>query len=322
MRIGFGSRLRRAFITLASVPFLTATVAIPFTTTPVAAKSPNVFPTVIPLPNGWQPEGIAIGRGTTFYVGSLANGAIYRGDLRTGQGDVLAPGEAGRITVGLAYDRRSNFVFAAGGGTGNAYIFDGGDGTLLKTYSPSAPSSFINDAVVTRDAAYFTESLKPLLFRIPLGPRGALPDPSQVQTITLTGDFTLQSGFNANGIDATPDGKWLVIVQSNTGALFRVDPNSGFAKRIDLGGVALTNGDGILLDGKTLYVVRNQSNEIAVVALNNDLTAGSVVKTITDPNFRVPTTIDEFGHALYAVNARFGTPPTPDTTYEVVRVEK
>jgi hypothetical protein len=38
--------------------------------------------------------------------------------------------------------------------------------------------------------------------------------------------------------------------------------------------------------------------------------------------FRIPTTIAEFGDALYAVNARFDVPPTPDTEYDVVRVSK
>ena len=83
------------------------------------------------------------------------------------------------------------------------------------------------------------------------------------------------------------------------------------------------NGDGILLDGKTLYVVQNRLNQIAVIELETDLSAGIIVDLITSPgNFDVPTTIDEFGKWLYAVNARFTTPPTPDTTYTVVQVEK
>jgi hypothetical protein len=82
----------------------------------------------------------------------------------------------------------------------------------------------------------------------------------------------------------------------------------------------VTAGDGLLLDGRTLYVMRNRLNEIAVVELDRTLTSGEVVDTITDPDFRVPTTIAGFGNSLYAVNARFGTDPTPDTEYEVVRV--
>ena len=50
---------------------------------------------VIQLPTGFRPEGIAVGQGSTFYVGSLADGAIFRGDLRDGQGSVFIPGQAG-----------------------------------------------------------------------------------------------------------------------------------------------------------------------------------------------------------------------------------
>ena len=89
---------------------------------------------------------------------------------------------------------------------------------------------------------------------------------------------------------------------------------------IDLGGASVSAGDGILLIGKTLYVVRNRLNQIAVIKLSRDLTSGTVTDTLTNANFDVPTTIGLFGDALYAVNARFGTPPTPDTTYTAVRV--
>lgn len=311
MRIGIGLNrsLRRAAVVLTSVSLLSLA--------PVAAAS---FPDVIPLPNGWQPEGVASGRGTTFYVGSLANGAIYKGDLSTGEGAVLFAGVAGRVSVGLKYDSRSNTLFVAGGGTGNAYVYDADSGALLQTYALGA--GFINDVIITREAAYFTNSNQAVLYRLPLGPAGSLPAPSGVETLALTGDFVLQPGFNINGIAATPNGEWLIVVQSNTGLLFRVDPDTGVTTQINLGGATVPNGDGILLDGKTLYVVQNQRNQIAVVALNNDFTAGTVVDTITDSDFRVPTTIAEFGNALYAVNARFGTPPTPTTAYEVVRVEK
>jgi len=76
------------------------------------------------------------------------------------------------------------------------------------------------------------------------------------------------------------------------------------------------------LQGKTLYVVQNVMNQIAVVELAPDFTSGTIVDTITSSAFRVPTTIAKFGEALYAVNARFDTPPTPSTEYEVVRVNR
>ena len=67
--------MRRTILLTAIVAVIAASAAL--------AKS---FPATIALPNGWQPEGIAVGDGSTFYVGSIPTGAVYRGDLRTGKG--------------------------------------------------------------------------------------------------------------------------------------------------------------------------------------------------------------------------------------------
>ncbi len=289
------------------------------------AESPDaaLFPKILPLPNGFAPEGIAIGRGTDFYVGSLAGGAIYKGYLRTGEGAISAQPVSGRAITGLKVDKRTNYVFAAGATSGKAYVFDGSTGAQLAEYQlATATPTFINDEVVTRDAVYFTDSNQPFIYKLPLGPGGQLPAASAVVRIPLSGDYQMVPGFNANGIDAPYNGRVLIIVQSATGFLFSVDPATGYAAKIDLGGATVVNGDGILLDGRRLYVVQNQDNKIAVIDLKPARNAGTIVKYITDPAFRVPTTIAQFGPWLYAVNARFGTPVTPDTEYEAVRVNK
>jgi len=289
----------------------------------MGAAPAQVFPDVIPLPNGFQPEGIASGNGTTFYVGSIPTGAIYRGDLRTGEGAVLVPPQSGRSATGLKYDARTGLLFVAGAATGYAYIYDGLTGANVAAIQLTTSPSFINDVIVTKDAAYFTNSVQPELYRIPLANNG---EPlSTSETIPLSGDYQFDStpgAFNANGIAATPNGKMLIIVNSVDGALYKVDPETGVATRIDLGGGSVVNGDGILLQGKTLYVVQNFFNQIAVVDLNSDFTSGTIVDALTSLNFRIPTTIARFGDSLYAVNARFDTPPTPDTEYEVVRVTR
>lgn len=189
----------RRTLAITGVAALVATVA---SLTVSAAPGATTFPEVIALPNGWMPEGIAVGKGSTFYSGSLANGAI------------------------------------------------------------------------------------------------------------------------TNGIEATPNGEWLIVVNSTVGALYRVDPQTGDATQIDLGGASVTAGDGLLLQGSTLYVVRNQLNTIVVIDLSSDLLQGTVRDEITSPLFDVPTTIAMFGSSLYAINARFSTPPTPTTTYTVVRVPR
>ena len=109
-----------------------------------------------------------------------------------------------------------------------------------------------------------------------------------------------------------------MLVQSNTGLLFSAGLD-GVTRSIDLGDQNVENGDGLLLRGKTLYVVQNVQNVVAVVRLAPDLSKGSVVDHVTNPGFDVPTTIDRFGNRLYVVNARFMTPPTASTPYWITQ---
>jgi sugar lactone lactonase YvrE len=288
----------------------------------IGAASAASFPEVIPLPDGFQPEGIASGSGTTFYVGSIPTGAIYRGDFATGTGEILVPPQEGRAAIGMKYDPRSGLLFVAGGPTAKAFIYDGETGELVAEIQLTTLPSFINDVVITKDAAYFTNSFQPMIHKVPLDREtGELTDPPTSEEIPLGGDYQfVPGGFNANGIDALPNGKTLIIVNSTTGTLYTVEPETGVATRIDLGTGSVPRGDGILLQGKTLYVVQNAFNQIAVIRLAPDYGSGVITELISSPLFRVPTTIARFGDSLYAVNARFGTPPAPDTEYEVVRV--
>jgi sugar lactone lactonase YvrE len=289
----------------------------------IAAVPAQAFPEVLPLPEGFQPEGIASGKGTTFFVGSIPTGSIYRGDLRTGAGEVFIEAPDGRSAIGLKYDARTGLLFVAGGETGNAYVYNAKTGETVAEVQLTTLPSFINDVVITEEAVYFTNSFQPALYRLVLDNNGKLPDDPVVEEIPLGGDYRFTPGaFNANGIAATPNGKTLIIVNSSEGALYTVDPATGVATRIHLDTGAVPNGDGILLQGKTLYVVQNQLNQVSVIGLSPDLSEGRLVEVITSSLFRVPTTIARFGNSLYAVNARFDTSPTPDTEYEVVRVSR
>ncbi len=282
------------------------------------ADAASTYPQLIDLPAGWLPEGVAVGKGNEIFSGSRANGAIYRADLRTGEGSVVVAGAPGRVTVGISFDDRSGYLFAAGGPTGVGSVYDVRTGATIATYTFATAPTFVNDVIVTRQAAWFTDSQRAVLYRVPLERNG---DPAaSFETIPLTGDWQQAPGFNANGIEATPDGRTLIVVQSNTGRLFRVDTATGVATQIDLGGASVANGDGILLRGKTLYVVRNRNNLITVIDLAPGLASGAVVDELTDPDFDVPTTVAAFGSRLYAVNARFTTPPTPTTPYAIVQV--
>ena len=224
-------------------------------------------------------------------------------------------GASGRAATGLEFaDGR---LYVSGASTGKAFVYDARTGALLREYQLASGigPTFINDVVVTNSGAYFTDSRRAVIYRVPTNLAAA-------QTIPLTGDFQLVAGFNLNGIDATPNGKTLVAVQTATGKLFTISPATGATQEIELHGASLVNGDGILLHGKTLYVVQNRDNQIAVVRLSSDLTSGTVTRTITSASFDVPTSIARHGSRLYAVNARFGTASGADATYSVVPVRR
>jgi sugar lactone lactonase YvrE len=271
-----------------------------------AALAAAPFPQTIPLPAGWSPEGLATGKGTTFYAGSRVNGAVYRGDLRTGAGAVLVPGQTGRQALGMKV--RGRKLYVAGGMTGFAYVYDARTGATVDAVD--FDGGFVNDVTVTRRAAYFTDSLKPLIY-VYNRRTGA------TRTLPISGDLVYEAEFNANGIAATPSGKRLIIVQSNTGELFRANSRTGATRQIDAPDVS--NGDGILLRGKRLYVVRNRLNRIAVLRLRDGLTRATRLATLTDPDFDIPTTIARYRNRLYVVNARFGQ-ESPTTEYDVVQV--
>ncbi|MDR7254057.1 hypothetical protein J2X46_003047 [Nocardioides sp. BE266] len=286
------------------------------------AHKPGTFPARIELPDGFQPEGIAIGDGPTAWLGSLADGDIYEVSLRTGRGTVISQGP-GTPSVGMKADHRDR-LYVAGGPAGTARVVDTHSGRVLADVPLTTSTSFVNDVVLTRRAAWFTDSSQPQLYRLTTLRRGA-PAPSAT-TVPLSGEWVQGTGFGANGIETTPTGRGLLVVNSTTGLLYRVDTTSGAATEVDLGGASLTMGDGMLRLGRILYVVRNQANEIAVLRLSRDGSSGRLVRTITaadlDPStsFDVPTTLARFGSALYLPNARFTTTPSPTTDYWITQV--
>jgi len=287
------------------------------------AAQDEFFPSSISLPNGWRPEGIAQGHGTTVYSGSTETGAIYQADIRTGRGSILVPPVAGTMAVGLHFDPRTHLLYVAGGATGKIYVHDTSTGATVATITATTDAfTFVNDVAITRDAVYFTDSFRPVVYRVALWAGGRLPANPVAEEITLTGDFGMVGGgaFNANGIVAIAGSNNLIVVNSALGTLYQVDGATGNARLIDLNGANVLNGDGLLLQGHELYVVQNANNQIAVVDLDWCFGSGHVERTIVDSRFDFPTTVIDFGPALYVINSRLTTPPTPDMEYSILRV--
>jgi sugar lactone lactonase YvrE len=301
---------QRATHTITAV-LATALTLIPSARTVTAAAA--AFPTVIVLPGATSAEGIAIGKGSTFYAGDFLTGDIFRGNLRSGAVERFIEAPAGRMALGLKADVRHGLLFVAGGFTGQAYIYDLDTGAPLASLQLGA---MINDVVVTNDSAWFTDSLLPHLYQVPIAPGG------NVRTLVVTGPAGAITGFpNLNGIAATPDGQMLVVAHSRLGAIFTVDPATGASRPV--AGVDVPTVDGILLDGGRLYANQIGLNQIAQINPGPDLSSGFVEAVVTSPDFEVPTTTAAFGDRLVTVNAKYDTgfPPTA-TTFEVVTVRK
>jgi sugar lactone lactonase YvrE len=303
--------MRRLVTILATTMALLVTAAAPLN------AAGHTYPDVIPLPDGFFPEGIAVGDGNTFYTGSLVDGAIIEGDLRSGSVSTLVGGTPGTIAVGMDFDESSGYLFVAGGPGATLTVYDTSDGSEVAQMA--FPAGFLNDVIVTRDAAYVTDSFVSQYFAVSLDAHGA--PTGETSQHFLGGDWVAVPGFNANGIEASQDGSTLIVVNSSTGAIYTVEPDTGVATEIDLGG-AEVNGDGLVLTGRTLYAVENSKNQITEIRLASDLGSGEITHIITSAAYDVPTTAALFGDSLYAVNARFSTPPGPDVEYDVVRVDR
>jgi sugar lactone lactonase YvrE len=296
------------------LPATGAVAAPPSTTRTAPAESQKHPGAFIPLPGASGAEGIAAGRGSTFYAGDLGDGDIYRGDIRKGTAALFIDAPDGRVAVGLKADGKNDLLFVSGGATGRAYVYDTRTGASVADLRLTTEEAFINDVTLTKDGAYFTNSRRAELYFIPVGRKGDL---GEVRTIPLSGPAALvTTGFNLNGITSVDGGRTLIVAHSANQALYTVDPDSGVSASIATG--ALPNVDGILAKGDTVYAVQNRINQVSRIDLSNDLARGEVEEVIKSRLFDVPTTVALFGRTLALANAKFGA-ADPDG-YEVVTV--
>ena len=286
-----------------------------------AAAAAEPFPDVIVLPGATSAEGIAMGVGSGFFAGDLFQGDIYRGDLRSGSASLFVDAPAGRMAVGMKVDVGHGLLFVAGGFSGQAYVYDARTGADVAVVDLTDPAlgTIINDVALTRDSAWFTDSVQPHIYRVPIAVDGAVGTPS---TLVVTGPAAHLSGeFNLNGIAATPDGETLIVAHSGDSTLYTVDPATGASAAIAGADVPLV--DGILIEAGRLWAVQSFLNQVTELRLSPDLSSATVQQVITSPLFQVPTTVARHGNRLAVVNAKFdtGLPPTADR-YEVVLVDR
>lgn len=291
------------------------------------SKSGNDWPDLIPLNvAGIEAEGITLGNGHDFFVGafsyssfflgapehSLQSGAIYKGNLRTGEGQLLVE-PTGTPIAGLSHDSRTDYLYAAKGTPqGGVLVYNGATGALVAdiTFDMGGDSKVINDVLVTETGVYCTDSTSSVLYKVLLGEGGSLPTEPVVEQLEMSG-FVMDSdpaNFNANGIVSSADDNNLIVINITTGVLYLVDAETGATAPISVSGrkQRFVDGDGLYLDGHTLYICQNFSNKIAVVQLSEDFTEGTFVRNLESLDLHIPTTIMGYGDSIYAINTHFG----------------
>lgn len=273
------------------------------------------------------PEGIAYHVPTgNFFVGSTTDGTIYRGNIRA-DNHALVPflpgGQDGRTTAVGMKVASNGFLWIAGGGTGRIWLYDSVSGRNLLNIATGTENTFINDVALAPDesAAYFTDSVSPFIYRVALDAQGQWQY-ELWRDLTDTA-FVYGPGFNANGIVTTPDGRYLIIVQSSTGKLFRIATATKEVTEINTGGQTVMAGDGMLLVQQTLYVMRNQAGLLVRVQMSADYARGSVTGQFTNRAFAYPTTFASAGQRLLVVNSQFdkrGPNLTPTFPFTIASV--
>jgi hypothetical protein len=310
-----GKAIRRAAVGLVALAALVFPAPVAYAGAPSAEHGTSV----IELPGATSAEGIAEGEGNTFFAGDLGKGDIFRGDVGKERARLFIDVPDGRAAVGMKADVRHDLLFVAGGATGQAYVYNTDTRKTVATYQLIAVSdqepAFINDVTLTRDGAWFTNSLRGELYFVPVDDDGDLGD---VRTLALTGPAADTPGaFNLNGIAAVNGGRTLIVAHSANSALYTVDPETGASAAIT--GAELPLVDGIVVKGNTLWAVQNMLNQISRVRLDPGLESFDVKEVITSRDFNVPTTAALFGDTLAVVNAKFGVPGA--STFEVVLVD-
>jgi Cu-Zn family superoxide dismutase len=273
------------------------------------AQSPDLTTYALPEEVSY-PEGVAYdATGNALFVGSADTGAIGRVAMSDGRTSLLAG--AGTIwkadpfpgMLGMKVDAAGR-LWIAGGRTGRVAVVDVRSGTILKQFeTPAEPAGLLNDVAIAGPNAYITDTFRPTLWRVTTA-RG------QVGELEPWLDFTgtplkYAEGPNLNGIAATPDGRALIVVQMNTGLLFRIDIGDRKVTPIPLRGDTVPTADGLVLDGRTLYVVRQGEQEIVTVALAGNLRSGRVVNRFRNPALQWPATAAKVGDRLIVVSTQF-----------------
>lgn len=207
----------------------------------------------------------------------------------------------------MRVDSRTNYLFVAGCFGGNAFVFDADSGQELMSYQlVPLGSTIINDLTITEDAVFFTDFFDAFIYRLPLSKNGGIPaDENAAIAMPLTGDFEVGGCCTANGIVATPNGKTLIVGHSGLAKIYRVDPMTGYADEIEVSPPLSGFLDGLVMHGRTLYILNPDMDAVQVVELDKEMLTGEFVGVINDPSMSGVASGALFGESLYVNNAHY-----------------
>lgn len=268
--------------------------------------------TVLSLPDAAAyPEGVTVDPTTgAVFTNSANTGVVFRVDPDTGASVRIAdplglgdspPAKPVSVALGLKADGQGR-LWVAGARTGSMHVVDIATGERLARFTTPEGPWLINDVALTPDAAYFTDTLRPVLWRVA---RDSVADAALEPWLSFEGT-ALEYGEepNLNGIVATPDGRYLIVVLMKTGRLFRIDTRTREVTAIDTGDSALDGGDGLALIGQRLFLVRQSAGEVVALDLSADLATAVEARRIKPTELAWPATIAVRGDRLIVANSQ------------------
>jgi len=258
--------------------------------------------------SGNNPEGVAWDpRSESFFVGTVGTGTIYRGTL--GEATLrpfITPDPAAPEDSAIGMKVSGGKLYVAGGRTGSIYVYRVKTGALLARFETGL-GGFLNDLVVTRKGdVYVTDSVRPVIWHLrPAMVRAGSGTPESFGVEPQI-DYTAGE-FNLNGIVARRDGRELIVVNSFSRSLFRIDidPEDTSARTITKIDAPALPGDGLLIDRGRLLVVSRDPDQVTVLKLTRGDSRARVERVLTDPSLRGPSTIARAENRYLVVNADF-----------------
>lgn len=257
------------------------------------------------------PEGITYAPSfSQFLISSITQGKVGTVDEKGRYADFISDDKQLISSVGMKV--RNNLLYVCNGDQGvsdkstpqtalktaKLFIYDLTSRQAIRRVDLAAllpgVNHYANDiAFDDQGNAYVTDSFAPVIYKVPA-------DTSQASLLVNSPLFSGAQGINLNGIVYHPD-KFLIVVKSNEGKLFKVDLTN-ISNVSEITGVTLVNGDGMVLYNNDLYVV-NGRNKVSQVRSTDGWQTASLVKT-DSVGYNQATTNVLVNDKLYTINAR------------------